>query len=59
VQQSNFAAAYVAENVNITQAKSSQTTKFRPIWSHCSAVECWKYFKNNKIVDLLPSLGKV
>jgi hypothetical protein len=31
-----FEAAYLAESVNIAQAKSSQTAKFRPIWSHCN-----------------------
>jgi hypothetical protein len=29
-----FEAVYIAENVNIAQAKSSQTAKFCPIWSH-------------------------
>ncbi len=29
-----FEAAYLAENVNIAQAKRSQTAKFRPIGSH-------------------------
>jgi hypothetical protein len=28
--------AYLAKNVKNAQIKSSQTAKFRPIWSHCS-----------------------
>ncbi len=36
MQKPGFEAAYLAESVNIAQAKSSQTAKFRPILSHCN-----------------------
>jgi hypothetical protein len=48
-----FEAACLAENVNIAQAKSSQTAKFHPIWSHCFRLRSGRYLDIDEKVLLL------